>query len=47
MTDLVAVVDECIEASEARAWLLDARNKGTSKKKKQEYRVVNVADHEN
>jgi hypothetical protein len=31
---LLAVVDECIETSEARAWLNDAWNKGSSKKSK-------------
>jgi hypothetical protein len=35
-TNLLPVANECIEASKARAWLLDAHNKGTSKKKQQE-----------
>jgi hypothetical protein len=33
VVDLLAIVDVCIEASEARAWLLESRNKGPSKKK--------------
>jgi hypothetical protein len=33
MADLLAVADESIEAFEAQAWLLDAQNKGFSKKK--------------
>jgi hypothetical protein len=45
MTDQLAVTNVCIEASEARARLLDSRNKGPSKKKKQEDREVNTADH--
>jgi hypothetical protein len=34
-------------ASEARAQLLDSRNKGPIKKKQQEDREVNTADHRN
>ncbi len=33
VVDLLAIVDVCIEASEARAWLLESCNKGPSKKK--------------
>jgi hypothetical protein len=33
MVDLLAVENECIEASEARAPLLDTHKKGSSKKK--------------
>jgi hypothetical protein len=33
VVDLLAVVDICIEASEARARLLESRSKGPSKKK--------------
>jgi hypothetical protein len=47
VADLLAVVDECIKAYEARAQLLDAWNKGSSKKKKQEDREVNTIDHGN
>jgi hypothetical protein len=36
VVDLLAVTDVCIEASEARARLLDSRNKGPPKKKQQE-----------
>jgi hypothetical protein len=32
VADLLAVADVCIEASEARAWLLESRGKGASKK---------------
>jgi hypothetical protein len=42
MSDLLAVIDVCIEASEARARLLETRGKGTSRKK--EDREVNIAD---
>jgi hypothetical protein len=47
VVDLLAVTDICIEASEARARLLDPRNKGPGKKKQQEDREVNAADHRN
>jgi hypothetical protein len=47
MSDLLEVIDICIEASEARARLLDARNKGPTKKKQQEDREVNAADRGN
>jgi hypothetical protein len=40
--DLLTVVDVCIEVSEARAWLLESRGKGTSRKK--DDREVNTAD---
>jgi hypothetical protein len=33
VADLLAVTDVCIEASEARAWLLESHGKGPSKKK--------------
>jgi hypothetical protein len=33
VADLLSIVDVCIEASKARAHLLDSRNKGPSKKK--------------
>jgi hypothetical protein len=39
---LLAVANICIEASEARAWLLETRGKGTSRKK--EDHEVNIAD---
>jgi hypothetical protein len=42
VADLLAVVDVCIEASEAWARLLESRGKGTSRKK--EDREVNTAD---
>jgi hypothetical protein len=45
VADLLAVVDICIEASEARAQLLESHNKGPSKKKQQEDRDVNTTDH--
>jgi hypothetical protein len=32
IADLLVVTDICITASEARAWLLDSRNKGPVKK---------------
>jgi hypothetical protein len=40
--DLLAVADTCIEASEARAQLLESRSKGLAKKKKND-REVNTA----
>jgi hypothetical protein len=43
VADLLAVTDTCIEASEARAWLLESRGKGPSKKK-QDDREVNMTD---
>jgi hypothetical protein len=33
VADLLAIVDICIEASEARARLLESRGKGTSRKR--------------
>jgi hypothetical protein len=45
VVDLLAVADVCIEASEARARLLESQNKGPSKKKQQEDQEVNTADH--
>jgi hypothetical protein len=33
VADLLAIADVCIEASEARAWLLESCDKGASKKK--------------
>jgi 6-phosphogluconate dehydrogenase (decarboxylating) len=47
IADLLAVADVYIEASEARAWLLDSCNKGLVKKQQQEDREVNVVDHGN
>jgi hypothetical protein len=44
MVDLLTVVDICIEASEARAWLLESRNKGPPRKKQQDDREVNTVD---
>jgi hypothetical protein len=43
VADLLAVVDTCIKASEARARLLESRGKGPSKKK-QDDREVNMTD---
>jgi hypothetical protein len=44
--DLLAVVDVCIEASEARARLLESRGKGPSKKKEDwEVNTVDRRDH--
>jgi hypothetical protein len=43
VVDLLAVADVCIEASEARARLLESHNKEPSKKK-QDDREVNVID---
>jgi hypothetical protein len=43
VTDLVAVADTCIEASKARARLLESHGKGPSKKKK-DNREVNMTD---
>jgi hypothetical protein len=45
VADLLAVADMCIEASKARAQLLESRNNEPSKKKKQEDREVNTAGH--
>jgi hypothetical protein len=45
--DLLAAAEVCIEASEARARLLESHNRGPSKKKQQEDREVNIADHGN
>jgi hypothetical protein len=42
--DLLAVVDVCIEASEARARLLESHGKGPSKKR-QDNREINTIDH--
>jgi hypothetical protein len=47
VADLLTVTDVCIEASEARAWLLDSCNKGAPKKKQHEDREVNVVDRGN
>jgi hypothetical protein len=44
VADLLAVTGVCIEASEARAWLLESRRKGPSKKK-QDDQEVNTTDH--
>jgi hypothetical protein len=44
MDDLLVVADMCIEASEARARLLESRGKGSSKKK-QDYQEVNTTDN--
>jgi hypothetical protein len=43
VVDLLAVADVFIEASEARAQLLDSCNKGPSKKKQQEDQELNTA----
>jgi hypothetical protein len=43
VADLLTVTDVCIEASEARAQLLESRGKGPSKKK-QDDREVNITD---
>jgi hypothetical protein len=45
MVGQLAVADVCIQASEARAWILESRNKGPSKKKQQEDREVNTVEH--
>jgi hypothetical protein len=42
VVDLLTVTDVCIEAFEARAWLLKSRGKGTSQKK--DDHEVNTAD---
>jgi hypothetical protein len=42
VADLLAVADVCIEASEAWAWRLETRGKGTSRKK--EDHEINIAD---
>jgi hypothetical protein len=42
VVDLLAVANICIEASKARAWLLETWGKGTSRKK--EDHEVNIAD---
>jgi hypothetical protein len=42
VADLLAVADVCIEASEARAWLLESRGKGPSRKR--DDREVNTAE---
>jgi hypothetical protein len=39
VADLLAVTDTCIEASEARAWLLESHGKGPSKKKQDDWKV--------
>jgi hypothetical protein len=44
MVDLLTVADVCIEASEARAQLIESCGKGPSKKK-QNNREVNTTDH--
>jgi hypothetical protein len=45
VADLLTVTDLCIEASEARARLLESQGKGTSRKK--DDREVNTADRGN
>jgi hypothetical protein len=47
VVDLLAVAAVCIEGSKARAWLLNSRNKGPSKKKKQEDQEVNTVHRGN
>jgi hypothetical protein len=47
MINLLAVADECIEASKARAQLLDVHNKGSSKKKQYEDQEVNATERGN
>jgi hypothetical protein len=44
VVDLFAVTDEFIEATEARAWLLESSGKGPSKKK-QDDQEINTTDH--
>jgi hypothetical protein len=44
VADLLTVANVCIEASEARARLLESRRKGPSKKKQND-REVNITDH--
>jgi hypothetical protein len=36
VTDLLTVIDICIEASEVQVWILESRNKGPLKKQQQE-----------
>jgi hypothetical protein len=43
-SDMLAVIDVCIEALEVQAWLLELRGKGPSKKK-QDDREVNTTNH--
>jgi hypothetical protein len=43
--DVLTVADVCIEASEARAWLLESHSKGPPRKKLQDDRAVNTVDH--
>jgi hypothetical protein len=45
MVGQLAVADVCIQASEARAWILESHNMGPSKKKQQEDREVNIVEH--
>jgi hypothetical protein len=45
VADLLAVADVCIEASEARARLLESRKKGSPRKKQQDDQEVNTIDH--
>jgi hypothetical protein len=45
VADLLAIADTCIEASEARAQLLESRGKGPTKKK-QDDQEVNKTDRE-
>jgi hypothetical protein len=45
VVNLSIVADVCIEASEARAHLVESRNKGPSKNKQQEDWEVNTAHH--
>jgi hypothetical protein len=47
VAELLVVADECIEASVAQARLVDAENKGFSKKKQQEDHEVNTTDRGN
>jgi hypothetical protein len=50
VVDLLSVADICIEACEARARLLESRNKGPPRKKQrddQEVNTVECRDHEN
>jgi hypothetical protein len=44
VADPLIVTDVCIEASEARAWLLESHGKGPSKKKYND-RAVNTTNH--
>jgi hypothetical protein len=44
IADLLTIADVCIEAFEARARLLESRNKGPLRKKRHDDREINTAD---